>query len=71
MYEVDPRMFPNINNLLTTENGIKNIINSLNTNTSSGYNRILTKLLKTWTDYINVPLSYLYSQLTSHSDFNV
>jgi hypothetical protein len=68
-------MFPHINNLLTKENEIQNIINSLNTNNSSGYNRLLTKLLKTWTDYINVPLRYLHSQLTSketsHTDFNI
>jgi hypothetical protein len=61
MTKTIPRTFPDINILSATANEI-NKINSLKSKNSCGYDGILTKLLKTCSDYISVPLSYLCNQ---------
>jgi hypothetical protein len=59
-----PRTFPDINLMLTTPNEVKNIINSLKSKNSCSYDGISTKFLKTCSDYISVPLSYLCKSIT-------
>jgi hypothetical protein len=62
MTKTIPGTFPDINLLPTMANEIKNIINSLKSRNSCGYDGISTKLFKTCSDYISVPLSYLCNQ---------
>jgi hypothetical protein len=57
------------------KNWIPKKYNYLNTKISCGYDKILIKLIKTWKDYINVPLSYFHTQLnskeTSYNGLNI
>jgi hypothetical protein len=52
MTKTIPRTFPNINILPTMANEIKNIINSLKSRNSCGYDGISTKFIKTCPDYL-------------------
>jgi hypothetical protein len=62
MAKTIPRTLPDINLLPTMADEIKNIINSLMSRNSCGYDGISTKLLSTCSHYKRVPLSYLCNQ---------
>jgi len=56
-----PGNFPTINIIPVTEAEIKVIISSLKTKSSSGYEEITSKIIKSCASLISSPLSYIYN----------
>ena len=56
-----PKIFPNLNIIPITEAEIKSIISSLKPKTSSGYDEITSKIIKSCASTISLPLSYIFN----------
>ena len=56
-----PGNFPTINIIPITEAEIKVIINSLKPKSSSGYDEVTSKIIKSCASLISIPLSYIYN----------
>jgi hypothetical protein len=56
-----PRNFPNINIIPITEAEMKSIISTKKKKNSSDYDEITSKIIKSCTSIISLPLSYMYN----------
>ena len=56
-----PTIFPNLNIIPITEAEIKSIISSLKPKTSSGYDKITSKIIKSCASTISLPLSFIFN----------
>jgi hypothetical protein len=63
-----PGKFPGIKTIPTTETGIKSKIHSLKAKNSSGYDGIMSKILKVCASLISHPLTHFCNPLTIHGD---